>query len=402
MPAIRAIETAVPRAVADQRALRDLLLGQPGYGRLGRRLVTAAFDNSGIESRHVAIEEFATGAAGPNPDFFAAGRILDPGTRTRNDAYADAAPALLAAAASRAIDAVPGLTRRDVTHVVTISCTGFFSPGPDFALVRDLGLDPGTQRYHLGFMGCCAAFPGLRIADQLVRADPSAVVLVASVELCSLHVHLDDDPDQIVASSVFADGAASAIVTATPPDDPADAGRAGAAPFLDLEAFQTSIVPGSEAEMAWTIGDHGFDMTLSSYVPKVVGQSIRQTLAPLLDGAEAPEAWAIHPGGRSILDRVQAALALDDEQLALSRDVLRRFGNMSSATVLFELAELLHQAGVGAMGRARERRSVAAVAFGPGLTVEAARLTLVVGRAAPAPSGSDSVAHDVAAAATRP
>ena len=278
----------------------------------------------------------------------------------RNDAYTAEAPRLLLDAARRAIESAPGVTEADVTHVVTVSCTGFFAPGPDFVLVRDLGLAPSTQRFHLGFMGCCAAFPALRIAEQFVRADPAAVVLVVTVELCSLHVHIDDDPDQIVAASVFADGAAAAVVTATPaPGDGA---------FLELDAFQTGIVPSSEAEMAWTIGDHGFDMTLSSYVPRVVGQSIRSALQPLLQGS-VPARWAIHPGGRSILDRVQQALALTDDDLAASRDVLRRFGNMSSATVLFVLRELL-------VSEATGPEEVCAVAFGPGLTVEAARLTL--------------------------
>lgn len=369
MAAIRSIETAVPDATAEQGGLRDLLLGQPGYGRLGRRLLPAAFDNSGIETRHVVIDEFATGEAGQHPEFFAAsatgatgetGTILDPGTRVRNDAYTAEAPRLLLDAARRAIASAPGVTEADVTHVVTVSCTGFFAPGPDFVLVRDLGLAPSTQRFHLGFMGCCAAFPALRIAEQFVRADPAAVVLVVTVELCSLHVHIDDDPDQIVAASVFADGAAAAIVTATP--EPGD----GA--FLELDAFQTGIVPSSEAEMAWTIGDHGFDMTLSSYVPRVVGQSIRSALQPLLQGS-VPARWAIHPGGRSILDRVQQALALTDDDLAASRDVLRRFGNMSSATVLFVLRELV-------VSEATGPEEVCAVAFGPGLTVEAARLTL--------------------------
>jgi predicted naringenin-chalcone synthase len=383
MAVIRSIQTAVPSTVIAQTAFRDLLGSQPGYGRLGRRLVSAAFDASAIETRHVVIDEFSGVAAtdepaDASPVFFDAreGRILDPATGARNDAYVARSKPLLVDAGRRALEAASGIAAADVTHVVTVSCTGFFAPGPDYVLVRELGLAPSTQRYHLGFMGCYGAFPALKMAEQFCRADPQAVVLVVCVELCSLHLHVDDDSDSIIANSVFADGAAAAVVTGDAVRGTATGDRTPA-PTLRLDSFATALVPDGEGDMAWTVGDRGFDMTLSSYVPRIVERSIGEALDPLL--AHDPELsrslprevarWAVHPGGRSILDRVQTALSLSDDQLDASRSVLRDFGNMSSATVLFVLKRLLETP-----GETPER--VAAVAFGPGLTVESALLTL--------------------------
>ena len=370
MVAIRSIETAVPAPVVRQGDLRDLFAAQPAFGRLGQRLVAAAFNASAIETRHTVLEELASETRPEHPAFLEPGADA-PGTGARNAAYVEHAGPLAIEAARKALasDGAQDLQPADITHVVTASCTGFSAPGVDLALVRALGLAPSTQRYHLGFLGCYAAFPALRAAEQFCAANPDAVVLVVCVELCSLHLHVRDDPDTIVANSVFADGAAAAIVTARP----APAGIR----TLELDAFESTVIMEGEGDMAWSIGDQGFDMVLSSYVPRILEQNVAVALAPLLahdpefDDREAAsvDRWAIHPGGRSILDRVQSALSLSDEQLAASRDVLREFGNMSSATVLFVLRRILHS-------EVDRPERVAALAFGPGLTVESALMTL--------------------------
>ena len=361
---LRSVGTAVPVTVLRQTEFRDLLAAQPGLGRLGARRLRAAFDASEIDTRHTVLGELGgTAATDADPVHFDArtGAVLAPSTGVRNAAYVREAPALFLAAAKDAL-AATDLVPDDVTHVVTVSCTGFFAPGPDYLLVRQLGLRPTAQRFHLGFMGCYGAFPALRLADAVCRADPDAVVLVVCAELCSLHLHLGDDLDTILSSSLFADGAAAAVVT----------GRAPAAgtETLTLDALGTTLSDDGEADMAWTIGDLGFDMVLSRYVPRILGSSLPAALPSLL-GLVSPadvDRWAIHPGGRSVLDQVQAALGLDDADLAPSRDVLRRFGNMSSPTVLFVLAELLARP-------AAAPEQLAALAFGPGLTVESALLT---------------------------
>ncbi|MGI3779452.1 MAG: type III polyketide synthase, partial [Janthinobacterium lividum] len=292
-------------------------------------------------------------------------RVLAPSTGTRNAAYVREAPGLFLAAAEDALGA-SDLAPEDVTHVVTVSCTGFFAPGPDYLLVRQLGLPITTQRFHLGFMGCYGAFPALRLAHAVCRADPDAVVLAVCAELCSLHLHVGDDLDTILSSSLFADGAAAAVVTGRAP--------AHGRETVTLDSLGTTLSDDGEADMAWTIGDLGFDMVLSRYVPRILGSSLPAALPSLL-GVVSPaevDRWAIHPGGRSVLDQVQAALGLADAHLAASRDVLRRYGNMSSSTVLFVLAELLREP------TARPEQ-VAALAFGPGLTVESALLTRTPG-----------------------
>lgn len=247
-------------------------------------------------------------------------------------------------------------------------------PGPDYVLVRELGLAPGTLRYHVGFMGCYAAFPALRMAKSFCEADPDAVVLVVSAELCTLHVRSSNEPDQIVASSVFADGAAAAIVTARELPAGPDDGFA-----LDLDFFESVLTPVGEQDMAWKIGDEGFEMILSSYVPKIIDEHITGALAPLLardaslGGAPATDIahWAVHPGGRSILDKVEAKLGLSEEQMTASREILHDYGNMSSATILFVLKAILESA-----TPPKEGDRVCAMAFGPGLTVETGLMTV--------------------------
>lgn len=377
---LRSLQTAVPSTVLIQDEVRDVFAAQPGLSRLAQRIVATSFNVSGIETRHTVIEELTLEPHEGEPLFFdqASGELLSPGTKARNEVYARAATELFVEAARAAVDACPGIEASDVTHVVTVSCTGFYAPGPDFMIVRELGLRADVQRYHLGFMGCYASMPALRAARQYAVADENAVVLVVSAELCTLHLRSSDDPDTIVASSLFADGAAAGIVSQRPlsPGERA----------LDLDRFETVITPVGEGDMAWNIGDHGFEMVLSTYVPNIIDEHIVGALRPLFredDGAAAAlEAgtigdtvahWAIHPGGRSILDKVEAKLALTEAQLVPARDTLRDFGNMSSATVLFVIRHILDDDATADGDR------VAAMAFGPGLTVETGLMTARIG-----------------------
>ncbi|WP_241972570.1 type III polyketide synthase [Cryobacterium cryoconiti] len=421
---LRALQTVVPPTVLIQDQVRDVFSAQPGLSRLAQRLVTASFNLSGIDTRHSVIDELTLdGASSPDPQFFdgTTQQLLRPSTRVRNELYIVEATKLFVEAGRRALAACPGIEASDVTHVVTVSCTGFFAPGPDYMLVRELGLKPSTQRYHLGFMGCYAAMPALRTAKQFVEADPNAVVLVVSAELCSLHLRTSDDPDTIVASSLFSDGAAAGIVSSRSP--------AAGEKALNLDLFETVITPIGEGDMAWKIGDEGFEMVLSTYVPHIIDEHIESALAPLFarDAAlsavlapapvpvlvpsavsagvpegvsagsvatlaapvallvEEPGAtpgatpaaaiahWAIHPGGRSILDKTEAKLGLSEAQLVPSRETLRNYGNMSSATVLFVLKAILDAPATD------DGERVCAMAFGPGLTVESGLMTVSAG-----------------------
>lgn len=369
---ILSIGTAVPATRILQPEIRDFFAAQPTIDRLAARLIRAAFDHSAIDSRYTVIDELgspdASAALSHTPDHLfvdAASRELhSPSTGDRNDIYRREAPALFAAAAADAMQRA-GVQASEITHIVTASCTGFYAPGPDFRLVRDLGIRTTAERYHLGFLGCAAAFPALRAATRISTAQPDAVVLVVCGELCTLHIRSSRDPEQIVASAVFADGAAAAIVTATAPRTDA--------PTLEVGDFFTAITADGESDMAWTIGDAGFEMTLTAEVPRIVGREIREVVRTVLgtdeNPADAVDAWAVHPGGRSVLDRVQAGLDLDEQAMDASRGILREFGNMSSATVMFILQKLMLDDDLADGAR------IAGLAFGPGLTVEAARFT---------------------------
>ncbi|WP_114854311.1 type III polyketide synthase [Brachybacterium sp. YJGR34] len=369
---LRSLDVAVPATELPQEAVRDVLAAQPDLSRLGQRLVATSFNSSGIERRYSALDEWDGPPAEGEPVFFDAEtrRFLNPTTGVRNAIFAREATELYTRVAAGALEGAEGIEAADVTHVITVSCTGFFAPGPDYRIVRSLGLNPSVQRYHLGFMGCYAALPALRQAQTICRADPQAVVLVATVELCTLHVRTSNDPDTIVGSSLFADGAAGAIITGR--DLPSST------PVLQLDHFETVLTPVGEEAMAWNIGDNGFEMVLGTYVPHIIDEHIVDALAPLL--AHEPtlegipyreiEQWAIHPGGRSILDKVEAKLALEESQLVPARETLRDFGNMSSATVMFVLEKILRTAEPGTSER------VCSMAFGPGLTVETALLTV--------------------------
>lgn len=376
---LRSLETVVPETVIPQDEVRDIFASQPGIGRLAQRLIGASFNESGIVTRHTVVEELSSTAQVDDPVFYdrESGLLLAPGTKTRNDLYAREATGLFIEAARRAIAADPDLEATDITHVVTASCTGFHAPGPDYEIVRALGLSDSVQRYHLGFMGCYAAMPALRAARQFCLADPDAVVLVVSAELCTLHLRSSDDPDVIVACSLFADGAAAGLVTARELPTRTSA--------VALDRFHTAIAPEGEKDMAWTIGDTGFEMVLSTAVPHIIGETILDAIRPLFDGdaatlgafddgriGDAVTHWAVHPGGRGILDRVQDRLHLSDGQLAPARTVLRDYGNMSSATVLFVIRDIL-------AGGPEDGSRIAAMAFGPGLTAESALLTVVAG-----------------------
>jgi predicted naringenin-chalcone synthase len=351
--------TAYRQCEVAERSKRQLAAGD----RKIERLIHYLYSQSGIEKRYSAIEDFIPGHPGGIYYDPATDTLHNPTTSQRNHLYTQVATDMAPRLAQRAIERCPGLGPTDITHVITASCTGFFQPGIDFLILRQCGLSPSVTRYHLGFMGCYAAFPALKLAQTICKADPQAVVLVECLELCSLHLQFDTQVDNLIGGSVFADGAGAAIVSAR-----TDIGT----PVLLLERFDSTVTPTGEEDMAWSIGDQGFRMRLSSYVPEILHGNIAAGVAPILEASglqkEEIDHWAIHPGGRAILDKVQSALELCDSSLSASRCILREFGNMSSATIFFVLGAMLAQGGVGS------GEPVVAVAFGPGLTVESAIL----------------------------
>lgn len=279
-----------------------------------------------------------------------------PDTATRMRAYEDRALAL----AERAIVALGVERIAGATHLIVTSCTGFYAPGIDVQLVARFGLDPGIERTIVGFMGCYAALSALKLARHVVRSEPHARVLLVNLEVCSLHLQRPVDVEQALAFSIFGDGCAASLVTAVPEG-------------LALDGFASTLIPESNDEITWRIGALGFDMRLSLDVPRKIAGALSRDPAAAIGGGDCGDVdlWAVHPGGRAVLDAVEDSLGLDPQALSDSRDVLRAFGNMSSATIMFVLARILAR-----MPELRDA-SGCGLAFGPGMICEAVRFSVV-------------------------
>jgi alpha-pyrone synthase len=279
-----------------------------------------------------------------------------PTTAQRMQIFEKAAPALVRCALDKL--ALTPAERERIQHVIVTCCTGFYAPGLDFEIVDHLGLSTGVERTMVGFMGCYAAINALKLARHIVRSEPDGSVLVVNLELCTLHLQETQDLGEVLSFLVFGDGCAASLITSE-------------AAGLEIDSFRAMQIDGTRELITWRVGDIGFDMLLSGRVPGEIGKSMREHAAEFSSaGPEGPtELWAVHPGGRSILDAVENGLELKPDALKASRSVLSRFGNMSSATVMFVLQELMREARAGQSG--------CAISFGPGLTAETMRFHAV-------------------------
>lgn len=356
---IHSIQTSVPQYSYHQNELRDRMKEiVPGSER-DERIIHHIYSRSGIQTRYSVVDDFRK--TGSHQLFFN-GQGATPGTASRNDTYIKEGRKLFVDVANKLIKNSE-FTPNDITHLITVSCTGFYAPGPDYDIIKSLGLSPKTERYHLGFMGCYAAIPALKMADQICRANKDANVMVVSVELCTLHFQANPKMDDLLSASVFADGGSGAIVSTREPNQTS----------YQIDGFASAITEKGKDDMAWSIGDTGFNMILSNYIPDLLEEGLHPFLDPVLKQYQLTlddiDLWGVHPGGRAILDKVQKTFSLPDGALSSSRNVLSNYGNMSSATVLFVLKEILDMPSKSDNGR------TLAMAFGPGLTLESALLT---------------------------
>jgi predicted naringenin-chalcone synthase len=317
------------------------------------RVFNAIYWGTGVETRHSVVLESSNGELGLRQSFYG---DSSPTTGERMRRYEQEAGALAVAAAGNALFDSQ-VAPETVTHLITVSCTGFYAPGFDLALIKQLGLSAGIARTQVGFMGCHGALNALRVARAYVAADPAACVLVCAVEMCSLHHQYGWNAEKVVANALFADGAGAIVVKG---------GQARAVGSPEIVAAGSTVIPESEDAMSWRIGDHGFEMTLSTRVPVLIAANLRAWLDGWLKshGLTVPAigSWAVHPGGPRILAAVGEALTLDRHALTVSHAVLAEYGNMSSPTVLFILER---------MRNTRCPRPWVALGFGPGLAVEA-------------------------------
>lgn len=341
------ISSAVPDQEVHEYFLRfaeSSLRAKPKQRAMFRRMA----ERSGIERRYSCLS-LASDPNGPIVDsagLFQRGAF--PSTAERMDFYDIAAADL----AMRAVEGLHlGAERQRITHLIVASCTGLSAPGLDLEIVHRAGLSSSVERTMVGFMGCYAAISALKIANHIVRSEPEARVLVVNCELTTLHLKETDDLEQLLTFSLWGDGCSAALVTAN---------EFG----LRLDGFKALLARDAKDLMTWKVRDDGFDMVLSGKVPATIQAVLAGNVEKILRGDTVDEIdlWAVHPGGRSVLDAVQRTLNLAPEALETSRDVLRAFGNMSSATIMFVLARMLEEGKAGGKG--------CGMAFGPGLTAE--------------------------------
>jgi len=361
-----AIGTANPPHRIPQLQIADFMANALELDEGGTRKLRALYRVSGIAYRHTVLPDYAR--ANGEFEFFPNTPGLEPfpSVGQRMAEYRRHALPLSVQAVRACLEQLPEIEVSSITHLITVSCTGMYAPGLDLELVAALGLPNHVQRTCVNFMGCYAALNGLKLADAFCRATPGARVLVVCTELCTLHFQKSPEDDHLISNALFGDGSAAVLVQGRP---------AANGPSLALTAFHCDLEPDGHADMAWHINDFGFEMTLSSYVPRMIQQGIGQLTQRLLADLSVQladiHAFAIHPGGRKILESIEQALGLTAYDNRFAYQVLRDYGNMSSATVLFVLRELLRT-----LTPADAGAPVLSFAFGPGLTLESMLLTV--------------------------
>ena len=356
MPAyIHSISTSVPPYVSSQEQIADFMITNLDLDDGEKRKLRVLYRASGIGQRYSVLEDFSRSLNGKS--FF------------KEDAFPSAKPRMelfQKNAITLASDASLGAIKRssvapsEITHLIAVSCTGMYAPGLDIELIQQLGLKTETERTSINFMGCYASFNALKVASNIVKANHEATVLVVCVELCSIHLQDATDDDSLLSNAIFGDGAAALIIRGFK--------KKGS---LELIKFHSDLALAGKQEMGWFIGDSGFEMKLSTKVPSVIEEGIGELTQRLLENTRLSLSeisfFAIHPGGKKILEVIEKKLGISKEQNSYAREVLRNYGNMSSPTVLFVLKRIFDE-----LSEEDHGSHILSFAFGPGLTLESA------------------------------
>lgn len=361
MSFINAIGTANPFYKTDQMTICQYMIKSMPFDQRQQKILKYLYRRSGIKSRYSVLSDFSSQNGRPN--FYTSDNDFNPNIESRLLVYDNNAAQL----ALKAVDVCLSQSEcstDEITHLICVSCTGMSAPGIDTELIRRLDLNKSIQRININFMGCFAAVSGLKLADTIVKADSTAKVLLVSVELCTLHFQNEISDDYNLSNMLFSDGSAAALISGKATKN-----------ALAVHGFHSDINDDGVNDMSWNISSTGFLMKLSSYVPKLLKLGFQDVLGKILDkykiGIEELEHWAIHPGGKRIIDNIQNEFSLDDQKLESSRNILSEYGNMSSPTILFVLDKLQKQ------NSDRNGEYIFTAAFGPGLTTETALLSYV-------------------------
>lgn len=348
---IVSIGTASPGKAIPQLQIGEFMKIAHSLDSTESRKLNFIYKHSGIESRHSVLEDFKH--SDPSKfRFFPDNHSLEPfpSTKKRMGQFRDSAFPLAKEAISTCLQ--NALTYpNEITHLVLVSCTGMFAPGLELEIISKMGFASDVERYCIHFMGCYAAFNALKLADRICDSSPESKVLIVSVELCTLHFQKEYNEDNLLANAIFGDGAAAALVCKS------DTG-------LKISKYNSMLFPEGRQDMAWEIGDFGFEMKLSKYVPELLQKGLEKVNEHLekLYGLSSIKNFAVHPGGKQILQKVETAFQIDESQNKASHEVLSKFGNMSSATILFVLSSWLYHN--------ENAAKILALGFGPGLSLE--------------------------------
>ena len=354
---IQSIATALPDYVTSQDKIADFMVRNFNLDEVEERKLRVLYRASGINQRYSVLEDFSTNLNGRS--FFKEDSF--PTSKPRMDLFQKKALELSSNAVTEATKNAK-IEYSEITHLITVSCTGMYAPGLDIELIETLKLNTDIQRTSINFMGCYAAFNALKTASNIVTSNPEAQVLVVCVELCSIHLQPKKDDENLLANAIFGDGAAAMIINGL---------KSGKS--LELSNFYSDLALTGKGEMGWFIGDNGFEMRLSTKVPDVIKEGISLLTKKLLSkvGLETSDIdfFAIHPGGKRILEVIEEELGISKEQDAPAREILRSYGNMSSPTILFVIKHIFDQ-----LSSEDDQKHLLSFAFGPGLTLESAVL----------------------------
>ena len=351
MSRIVSIGTAVPQHCHRQEDILHFMQTIYAATESEQRKLRFLYRQSGIRQRYSVIADYSRSIS--DWKFYAPTENLEPfpSLEQRMAVYHKQAPLL-------SVDAIRDCLGHEheastITHLITVSCTGMSAPGLDLQVVEMMELNRSVSRTSVNFMGCYAAIHAMKMAHAICGSERHAKVLIVCTELCTLHFQKEATMDNITSSMLFGDGAAAVLITG---------GEEGG---LMLGQFYSEIIPKGKRDMAWELSSSGFLMTLSGYIPDLIEADFSTIVDRALEhqhlSRDAIAHWCIHPGGKRILEAIQKSLAIPEQDLAHSYRILSEFGNLSSATILFVLKEML---------REKKRGQFFGAAFGPGLTVE--------------------------------
>ena len=354
MSRIVSIGTAVPEHKHLQADILQFMLNaMPVNAEKDKRLLSSVFSHSGIESRYSVLPDFALNN---DKDTLFHSNNGTPILEERMQVFEDEALKLSILAVKKCLS---NIDYQSISHIITVTCTGMSAPGLDTSLVEQLGLNDDVERSSVNFMGCHGGFHAMKQAFYICNHNPNANVLIADVELSTIHFQKNMTTDNMLANTLFADGAAAMLVSGKESSNQA---------VMEISNFHSKIILKGKSSMAWKTSSNGFLMTLSTKVPELIGKEFLKIMSPIfkndLSGINISEMlWAIHPGGIKILESISNAGGISKDQMWASYDVLKNFGNMSSCTIFFVLQQLMDEV-------KSSDKPVLALGFGPGLSME--------------------------------